>query len=59
MKDTNKTYINKKRSYQKPEIEQIQLDNEISMVMVSPPGDPALIESDNQFDSNPFKMLKF
>ena len=57
----NKTKeINIKRSYSKPQIERIQLDNEISMVMMSaPPADPdGSLQPDN-FSINPFKMMKF
>ncbi len=31
---------NSKRIYQAPEIEQVKLDTEISLVMTSPPNDP-------------------
>ena len=37
----NKSQENKKRKYTAPKVEQVLLDNEISMVMMSPfPGDP-------------------
>jgi hypothetical protein len=39
MKD-NKHKKAGKRVYKKPEISKIAVDNEISMVMMSPPGDP-------------------
>jgi len=58
MKNTQKTDINKKRGYQKPEVERIQLDNEISLVMMSPPPDPNGFTLSEQFTLNPFKMLK-
>jgi precorrin-6B methylase 1 len=60
-----KTYQNKKltrRSYTKPQLEKIKLDTEISVFMVSPPGDPtfssagSLNKENNSHD--PFKMNK-
>jgi secreted Zn-dependent insulinase-like peptidase len=46
----------KKRTYSKPQIERIKLDNEISMVMMSPPGDPDGSIQTEHFSINPFKM---
>jgi hypothetical protein len=51
-----------KRKYNRPEITIIEIDNEISMVMMSanPGGDPdeTRINPDH-LNLNPFKMLKF
>ena len=45
-----------KRTYVKPQVERIELDNEVSMVMMSPPidKDESMTSSDN-FSINPFK----
>jgi hypothetical protein len=50
-----------KRKYNRPEITEIKLDNEISMVMASanPFNDPDSSIQPDQFSLNPFKMLKF
>ena len=48
----------KKRTYIKPELKKIQIDNQISMVMMSAPGDP---ETNNQIKesvNNPYKISK-
>jgi hypothetical protein len=45
-----------KRKYAKPRLEQVQVDKEISMVMMSPPVDPESSMQPLQFTSNPFKM---
>jgi hypothetical protein len=48
----------KKRTYIKPELKTIQIDNQISMVMMSPAGDP---ETNNQIKesvTNPYKISK-
>jgi hypothetical protein len=45
-----------KRNYAKPQIERIKLDNEISMVMMSPPPDPDGSIQPEHFSVNPFKM---
>jgi hypothetical protein len=52
---------NKKRNYTKPKVEQIKLDNEISVFMAStPPGDPtfgSLGSTKNEnYNSDPFKL---
>jgi hypothetical protein len=53
-----------KRNYIKPVIERIRLDNEISMIMMSPPPDPSAPEGpegpglpflSEHFSMNPFK----
>ena len=53
-----KTIKKQKRSYAKPKIERIKLDNEISIFMTStptPPPDPVQsVQPD--FSINPFKM---
>ena len=50
--------ITKKRMYSSPRIERIQLDNEISLVLVSgDPGDPnASIMTPEYFNNNPLKI---
>ena len=51
-----------KSKYVRPEINQVKLDNEISMVMMSanPYGDPSETSlNPSNFSLNPFKMLKF
>jgi hypothetical protein len=52
-------YKKQKRNYAKPQVEQIKLDNEISVFMVSPnpPGDPVSLPTDH-FSINPFKLPK-
>jgi len=55
------TYKKQKRNYAKPQLEQIKLDNEISVFMAStPPGDPAFIEPTKMenFSNDPFKFSK-
>jgi hypothetical protein len=49
--------ISKKRIYNSPRIERIQLDNEISLVLVSgDPGDPnASLKIPEYFNHDPFK----
>jgi hypothetical protein len=44
MKTTNSEQTSpKKRVYEAPKVETIQIDSEISLVMMSPPGDPGSI----------------
>jgi secreted Zn-dependent insulinase-like peptidase len=55
-------YKKQKRNYTKPQVEQIKLDNEISVFMVSPPGDPTFssagsINKENN-SNDPFKFTK-
>ena len=45
-----------KRVYTKPLVERVKLDNEISMVMMSPPVDPIGYVQPEKFDNNPFKF---
>jgi len=55
------TYKKQKRNYAKPQVEQIKLDNEISVFMAStPPGDPTFNPSlgSENFNNDPFKMPK-
>lgn len=53
----NKKQNNTKRPYQKPVLERIALDHEISMVMLSdPPSDPDGSIQPDHFSMNPFKM---
>jgi hypothetical protein len=58
-----KIYKKQKRNYAKPQVEQIKLDNEISVFMAStPPGDPTFgpmgsVNTEN-FNADPFKMPK-
>jgi hypothetical protein len=40
MKTQNIKTNNQKRAYNAPKVEQVKLDHEISMVMMSYPGDP-------------------
>ncbi len=47
--------IKQKRTYAKPQAERIKLDNEVSMVMMSPPGDKDESMSTDHFSINPFK----
>lgn len=50
---------NNKRAYQKPMIEKVLLDHEISMVMLSdPPSDPDGSIQPDHFSMNPFKLPK-
>jgi hypothetical protein len=51
---------NKKRNYTKPKVEQIKLDNEISVFMAStPPGDPTFGQAGSEnFNTDPFKFPK-
>jgi hypothetical protein len=56
MKTIKKSKNIKKRTYSKPQVERIKLDNEISMVMMSPPPDPDGSIQPEHFSGNPFKM---
>ena len=38
-----------KRNYSKPKIKKVQIDNQISMIMLSNPGDPEIYSSLNPF----------
>ena len=59
MKTSIKTIRNGKRTYVKPRIERIVLDNEISMVMQSDaPPDPGGSLQPEHFSINPFKLMK-
>ena len=51
--------LQEKREYSTPEITEIKIDNEISLVMMSanPGGDPTESVPDN-FNLNPFKIFK-
>lgn len=52
------TTITDKKTYNKPRIEQIELDNEISLVLMSgdsDPGDPGTSLAPEYFNSDPFK----
>jgi len=56
MKATQTTIHKQKRTYVKPRLEQIKLDKEISMVMMStPPGDPWSSVQPEHFSVDPFK----
>lgn len=64
MKTKARESSKEKRKYIKPEIEIIELDNEISLVMGTPPSDPpgkSLPDNDNDDNTfmNPFKMQNF
>ena len=46
----------KKRSYKKPAVKRIKLDNEISLVMMStPPGNPPFGKTEDSSTPNPFR----
>ena len=47
-----------KRAYQAPKVEQVKLDNEISMVMMSYPGDPQLPQQDPLMSLKGFRLFK-
>ena len=53
--NTSKQKNIKKRSYSKPAVERIKLDNEISIFMISPPPDPGGKLETDHFSLNPFK----
>lgn len=61
MKRTEKNKINK-RKYNKPLIVDIKLDKEISVFMVSPPGDPTFSSTGSgnseNFNTDPYKFTK-
>jgi len=46
-----------KRAYSAPQMEQIKLDNEISLVLSSldAPGDPEVLNAPEYFNNDPFK----
>jgi|GEM_PF-3516316 hypothetical protein len=50
--------LDKKRCYKSPKIEQIKLDNEISMVMMSVPGDPNTMPSQEPSFIGSLRILK-
>ena len=48
-----------KRAYQAPKVEQVKLDNEISMVMMSYPNDPTTIPTQDPLMSlKGFRLFK-
>jgi hypothetical protein len=51
-----KTSSKVKRKYAKPRLEHVLLDNEISLVMMSPPVDPDGSIQPFHFANNPFKL---
>ena len=56
-----KTQDNKtstKRAYSAPRVEQVKIDNEISLVMMSYPGDPAMPQQDPLMSIKAFKIFK-
>jgi hypothetical protein len=59
MKTDNFTH-KEKRKYSAPEINQIKIDKEISLVMMSanPGGDPDESLQQDHFSLNPFKIFK-
>jgi hypothetical protein len=59
MKDNN-DIKKEKRKYSTPEITEIKIDKEISLVMMSanPGGDPPDESMPDNFNLNPFKMFK-
>ncbi|HNW99191.1 MAG TPA: hypothetical protein PKK00_12350 [Bacteroidales bacterium] len=62
MKNIQKKHNTKKRLYNKPSVEQIKIDNEISVFMTTtsdtPPGDPSGALQPDKFDNNPYKISK-
>ena len=51
--------ISNKQTYSSPQIEQIKLDNEISLILVSgtdDPGDPISSLTPEYFNNEPFKV---
>lgn len=58
MKNIQKKNNSKRRNYSKPSVKRIRLDNEISMVMMSPPPDPRESIQPDHFSVNPFKISK-
>jgi hypothetical protein len=59
MKTQNIKTNNQKRSYNAPKVEQVKLDNEISMVMMSFPGDPTTMPTQDPLMSlKGFKLFK-
>ena len=47
-----------KRAYQAPKVEQVKLDNEISMVMMSWPNDPQIPQQDPLMSLKGFRLFK-
>jgi hypothetical protein len=47
-----------KRAYQAPKIEQVKLDNEISMVMMSFPNDPQIPQQEPLMSLKGFRLFK-
>ena len=52
----NKTENINKRKYSKPAVEVVKIDNEISLVMMTPPPDPEHMGINQDGDFNPFKI---
>jgi len=52
-----KNISSEKRAYSSPQIDQIKLDNEISLVLSSldAPGDPEVLNAPEYFNNDPFK----
>ncbi len=51
-------HTTEKKTYKTPQIEHIELDNEISLVLMSgdsDPGDPSASLAPDYFNNNPFK----
>lgn len=55
---TQNNYTTTKRAYQAPKVEQVKLDNDISMVMMSFPGDPQLPKQDPLLSLKRFRLFK-
>ena len=47
-----------KRAYQAPKVEQVKLDNELSMVMMSWPNDPQIPQQDPLMSMKGFRLFK-
>jgi hypothetical protein len=58
MKKDLKNKKNRKRAYTRPSVDHIRVDNEISMVMMTPPDDPDDSINPDHFGINPFRLPK-
>jgi hypothetical protein len=56
METNEKDHVVAKYKYSAPTIKSIRIDNQISMVMMSPPGEPGAVLQ--QTKENPFKITK-
>jgi len=56
METNEKEHVGAKQKYSAPTIKSIRIDNQISMVMMSPPVEPGAVLQ--QTKENPFKITK-